>query len=121
MGRRSMRSGETIVEVIVSAMIFLMLMGVLQTAITFSGRAMDKSRKLRKDYTAMFQAIPDAPVTSSGTTKTYQFRAYNTEETVEGNLVFSIRAGLGYKDVPYRTEEGEEKTTRFYLFDGGGS
>lgn len=114
------KSGETIVEVIVSAMIFLLLMAVLQGAVTFSGRAQEKSRRIRKENADIFQAIPDAPITQNPASAVgnYTFRAYNTEETTAGKAVFAMEADLGYKDVPFKHADGTEGTIRFYLFGG---
>lgn len=105
-------------EVIVSAMLFLMLMAVLQGAVTFSSTAQDKSRKLRKDYAAMFQKLQETDVTDAGAGN-YRFYAYDTDETTAGNQVFTIDAELGKKDVSYETTDGETKTAHFYLFHGG--
>lgn len=51
------KSGETIVEVLVSAVIFLLLMAVLQGAVMFSHSAQQKSGRLRENDAAMLQAL----------------------------------------------------------------
>lgn len=112
------RSGETIVEVLVSAMIFLLLMAVLQGAVTFSSTAQKKSSLLRENNAALFKEIQNTPFTSTGS-GSYTFYAYDTGETIRGNPVFSVEAGLGKKDVTYPKAEGGTGTAHFSLFGGG--
>lgn len=117
--RKKNCSGETIVEVLVSAMIFLLLMAVLQGAITFCSSAQKKSSKIRKNNAEMLKAIESTPITGNGT-GTYEFYAYDIEEANRGNKVFSVNADLGRKDVSYEDTDGNTRTVHFYLFDGGG-
>lgn len=116
--KRKNRAGETIVEVLAGAVIFLLLMAILQGAVAFSGRAQRKSQNLREDFSAMSRKLEETPTAANPEegSAVYEFYAYDTDEKVQGNQVFAITAGLGQKDVSYEDSEGRTKTVRFYAF-----
>lgn len=117
------QSGETIVEVLVSAMLFLLLMAVLQAAVMFSGAAQRKSGQLRGQYSDIIRKLPETELKPNdapdGVSGTYTFQAYDIDETTAGSNVFRMEVGLGHKDVPYQNDAGDDKVMRFSLFCGG--
>lgn len=115
------KSGETIVEVLVSAVIFLLLMAVLQGAVMFSHSAQQKSGRLRENDAAMLQALQGAEITpnSEESSRNYQFYAYNADETKRGDVVIQMEANLGKKDVSYEDTEGNTQEAHFSVFGGG--
>lgn len=114
-------SGETIVEVLVSAMIFLLLMAVLQGAIMFSNAAQKKSSILRKNNTSMLTELHKGSTFTPGDSESYTFYAYNKDESIGGAPVFTVNADRGKKTVSYEDVNGDHKTAEFYVFGKGGT
>ena len=96
-------AGESLVEVTVSAVIFLMMMAVLQGSISFC-----------KGNKAEFDALK-----YSGTT-TIKIKVTRTADGetpgAEAAVLFRIAVELGTKEVTYLDADGTPKTTTFYLF-----
>ncbi len=116
------RSGESIVEVMVSAAVFLLLMAVLQGAVLFCNSAQKKSQQIRKDTAEICKKLPSAPISENGSDN-YVFYAVSADGTVVGDRVFSISAKKQKKEVSYEGADGEASSVTFYLFgtDGGSS
>ncbi len=120
MRQRGGRCGDSIVEVMVSTVIFLMLMAVLQGAMMFSNSAQNKSRQIRQDIAKIYRELQKS--TAEGTeVGTYEFYASSADGTVIGNEVFLISALKQRKTVTYTDADGEPSQVTFYLFgtDGG--
>jgi len=119
-GQTDRRSGETIVEVTVSILIFLLLLAALQGAILFSNSALRKSRQIRRDTVRICEELQKA-ASVEGSRETYDFYATSADGTIIGNHVFSIPAVKQQKKVSYTGENGEASEVTFYLFgeDGG--
>ena len=56
--------GETLVEVVASIFIFLILMGILQGAITYSSNSLKKNKEIRSDNAKIMEALQNTEVTS---------------------------------------------------------
>ncbi|XCP86777.1 hypothetical protein ABXS75_08295 [Roseburia hominis] len=114
------RAGESIVEVMVSIVIFLLLVAVLNGAIMFSNSAQRKSQQIRKDTVKICEGLQSASAEGDGTAD-YAFYASSADGTVVGNQVFTIFAPKQKKKVVYVGAGGDESTVTFYLFgtDGG--
>ena len=120
-------SGETMVEVMASIVIFLLMMAILQGAISFSSNAQAKSRQIRETNAEICQKLQETPYSSSGGGKVkYSFKATSADGSITGvSELFSVEVELGRKDVSY-TDGTESKQTTFYLFGtdagaGGGT
>ena len=50
-------AGETLVEVVASIFIFLILMGILQGAITYSSNSLKKNKEIRSDNAKIMEAL----------------------------------------------------------------
>jgi len=57
-------AGETLVEVVASIFIFLILMGILQGAITYSSNSLKKNKEIRSDNAKIMEALQNTEVTS---------------------------------------------------------
>ena len=84
------RSGESLAEILVSTLIFLMMVAVLQGAVSFATNAV-----------------------SSGKTADYIF----SPDGNESNQLFTVRVSLQTKTVSYVDEEGQTQTSVFFVFE----
>lgn len=109
-------AGETLVEVVASIFIFLILMGILQGAISYSSNALKENKKIRKDNAKVIEALQNTPVTSVKEGENITFVASNTNMTVLGSQVFSTSTDLMKKVVDYQGSDGKEKQITFYLY-----
>ena len=109
-------AGETLVEVVASIFIFLILMGILQGAISYSSNALKENKKIRKDNAKVIEALQNADVTSVKEGENITFVAANTNMTVLGSQVFSTSTDLMKKVVDYQVSDGKEKQITFYLY-----
>lgn len=109
-------AGETIVEVTVSMLIFLMMVAMLQGAVSFCGKAQQKSRQIRYDAAEISRAMRQTgwPETTGGTAD-FQFYAVGADGT-RGDNVFSVPVDLKTKDVTYQSMDGTNKSIRFYVY-----
>lgn len=122
------RSGESLVELMVSAVIFLMMMAALQGSISFCTNAQHKSEQIRETNAEICRSLQIAPYAPGAENKTYLFKATTADgETpgAEAAVLFSIAVELGTKEVTYQDADGTSKTATFYIFGpsgaGGGS
>lgn len=110
------RSGETLVEIMVSGVLFLTLMAVIQGAVSFCTNAQQRSRETRRANAAICNALrktEDAPGVSDGEASMV-FEATSADGTVHGNQVFEVTVKL-----EKRTITAEGKTAVFYSFAPG--
>ena len=109
-------AGETLVEVVASIFIFLILMGILQGAITYSSNSLKKNKEIRSDNAKIMEALQNTEVTSVERNKSIDFNATNSDMSIKGNHVFSVATDLNKKIVTYTDSKGEEQTATFYLY-----
>ena len=109
-------AGETLVEVMASIFIFLLLMGILQGAISYSNAALKKNKEIRADNAAILESLQNADAEQQST-KTISFSATNSAMTAKGNQVFSVPVALASKSADYTAADGNTKKVTFYLFD----
>lgn len=120
------KSGETLVEALVCAFIFLLMVAVMQGAITFCTNAQNKSRQIRETNARICRGIRETDISSSGSAK-LNFKAVSPDGSQEGSAVlFTIDVPLGKKEVAYIDGQGVTQTIVFYLYGasagaGGGS
>lgn len=84
-------AGETLVEVVASIFIFLILMGILQGAITYSSNSLKKNKEIRSDNAKIMEALQNTEVTSVEHNKSIDFNATNSSLSIQSskNAVFS--------------------------------
>lgn len=108
-------SGETLVEVLAASAIFLLMMAIMQGAISFCTNAQHKSRQLR---TVNAQICRDLKTTTYAVTAgkaTFRFEASASGQT-GGITLFEIPVELTEKKVPYENADGTSGEAVFYLF-----
>ena len=121
------KSGETLVEILAAAAIFLLMMGIMQGAISFCTNAQHKSAAIRSVNAEICRKLRVTTPASAGGAATYSFRAISLDGTQQSGVLFEVETDLGKKDVTYRDEAGVERTVTFYLFQstipnaGGGA
>lgn len=114
------KAGESLVEVMVSAVIFLMLAAVLQGAVTFCTRAQHRSKEIRQRNAQICENLQTAPSASNGSAS-FAFKATDGDGTQTGSTVlFQVEVPLEKKEVPYTDQGGALKTAAFYLFGNSG-
>lgn len=110
------KSGETLIEVMASMFIFLLMIGVLQGAISYSNSALTKNKEIRANNAAILQELQSSEETVTGSQKTIRFRAADSGLTQIGNVVFSVDATLDSKQITYTDAEKQQQNTTFYLY-----
>ena len=110
------KSGETLVEVMASMFIFLIMIGVLQGAISYSNSALTKNKEIRADNAAILQGLQSTERTMTGSQKTISFYAADSDLTQIGNRVFSVNTTLDSKEITYQDADGRQQNTTFYLY-----
>lgn len=122
------RSGETLVEVMVCAVLFLMMVAVMQGAVSFSTNALQKSVQIRENHAAICRGLREQEeAITSGTKAGCTFRATSMDGSGSGNEVFTVDVILGKTSVKYTDGQGDDHTVDFYLYSsvgeeaGGGS
>ena len=112
-------SGETLVEVMASIFIFMIMIGVMQSAISYSNNALKKNKEIRANNEAVLTALQDADAaaTEKKNAKTLHFNAADSEMSVKGNtIVFSMDTDLLEKAVSYTDTDGNTKSYQQYLY-----
>ncbi len=118
-------AGETIVEVTVSTVIFLLVVAMLQGAVSFCGRAQQKSRQIRYNAAEVAKALrrQSWPENDVGT-ESFDFYAVGADGT-KGYQVFSVEAVLKEETVDYEAADGTSQSMTFRIYrplpEGGGS
>lgn len=108
------KSGESLVEIMAGAFLFLMMMALLQGAVTFCSNAQRRSEQVRERNAQICREVREAAYTGAAV-QTYAFRA--TDGAVSGSgVLFQVEAQLGKKEVPYTDETGALQSVTFYLF-----
>ena len=128
--RKRLRSGESLVEALVGIFIFLMILAILQGAVSFCTNAQRKSEEIRERNAVICQNLRETAYTEggAGAEANLVFKAVvidpdtgkpirdpSTGEPITSGTLFNVKADLGTKDVKYE-EEGEQKSILFYLF-----
>ena len=120
--RKNGKSGETLVEIMVSAFLFLILMAVMQGAISFCTNARYKSEQIRAANAEICQNLHSALTAQDNGSSTFDFQAVSADGNVKGEWVFGVNVELKKKEIS--NDDGSKKVT-FYLFDsaltGGGT
>lgn len=112
-------AGETLVEVLVSIFLFLLMVGILQGAISYSNAALKKNKEIRKENAQILENLRAASEDASSSTteeKTLNFSAVSSDFTTLGNQVFKMPVKLKKISVKYTDANGIEETTQFCLY-----
>lgn len=112
-------AGETLVEVLVSIFLFLLMVGILQGAISYSNAALKKNKEIRKENAQILENLRAASEDASSSTTeetTLSFSAVSSDFTTLGNQVFQVPVKLKKVPVKYTDANGREETTQFCLY-----
>ena len=112
-------AGETLVEVMASIFIFLMMMGILQGAVSYSSAALAKNKEIRARNAEILGSLAGAD-TEKKSGLTFQFRASNASLSVLGDRTFAVDAELARKQAGYTDKNGSRQTVTFYLYQEPG-
>ena len=107
------RRGESMVEILVATVVFLMLFGTLGGAVLFAGHAQQKAQQIRADAARLQREVRAAAASDDGSAVTAGFYAVPTLDSANprGREVFRVELQPQTK-----TAGG----TRFALFGPGG-
>ena len=105
-------AGETLVEVMASVFIFLIMMGIMEAAISYSNASLAKNKEIRANNAAVLEQLATASV-EDGNTKDITFRAANSDVSQLGDNLFTVKTKLQKKTVTYRDTDGREQTVTF--------
>lgn len=83
------RRGETMVEILVSMVLFLMLFAVMLGAVRFASNAQVRAETIRQRATALQRELRRQTPTG-GDSKTYQFVAVSEDGGTTGSRVFQV-------------------------------
>lgn len=108
-------AGETLVEVMASVFIFLIMMGIMEAAISYSNASLAKNKEIRANNAAVLEQLATASV-EDGNTKDITFRAANSDISQLGKQLFTVKTKLQKKTVTYTDTDGREQTVTFYQY-----
>lgn len=108
-------AGETMVEVVASIFIFLILMGIMQGAISYSTASLEKNKEIRANTASVLNQLTQTAVSDQKEQK-ISFYAVGSDGRI-GNKVFDVQTKLGKKKVVYMDTKGQQQETTFYLYD----
>ena len=108
-------AGETLVEVMASIFIFMIMMGILEGAVSYSNAALVKNKEIRANNTAILEQLAGTDATGTDS-KTLIFKAADYKVTQTGNQVFSVDTLLQKKEVTYTDTDGQSQSVTFFLY-----
>lgn len=112
-------SGETLVEVLVSIFLFLLMMGIMQGAVSYSRGALEENKKIRAENAQIIENLQTAskdPSKYSITEKNLSFSAVTADFSKKGNTVFTVPIQLKTVNVPYTDKDGKQQTTQICIY-----
>ena len=110
------RRGETLVEVLVSTVVFLLLLAALSGAVAFAHNAEVRSGEIRDHANELQRSV------RSGTAKgedrpPFEFRSVSSDGSTGDNVLFSVKA----KKQTITASDDAGNQTDFYVFGKEGS
>ena len=106
------RRGESMVEILVSTVVFMLLLGALNG---FASNAQRKSEQLRRDATQLQESVRENAEVADGEAAAYDFKV--TTSDGEDTDIDAFRVKVKKQTVNAKTEDG--KTVPFYRFAKG--
>lgn len=91
------RGGESLVELLAAAVIFLLLMATLHGAVRFSSNSLHRAEEIRKNAAALQESLRSAAVEDGAATE-ITFQAVSPDGSVTGgNILFKVPVKLQTK------------------------
>ena len=109
------RRGESMVEILVSTVVFMLLLGALNGAVGYASNAQRKSEQLRRDATELQESVRGNAEVADGEAATYDFKV--TTSNGEDTDIEAFHVKVKKQTVNAKTEDG--KTVPFYRFAKG--
>lgn len=106
------RRGEAMVEILVSTVVFMMLLGALNGAVGFSANAQRKAEQLREDASALQRSVREQTAAGEDT-QTIAFHEILPDGSAEGTEQ-TFRVTVKKQTVAASTDDG--KRVDFYRF-----
>ena len=106
------RRGESMVEILVSTVVFMMLLGALNGAVGFSANAQRKAEELRKDAAELQRSVREKTAAGEDT-QTIRFHQILPESGAESTQD-AFRVTVKKQTVEATTDDG--KRVDFYRF-----
>lgn len=110
------RRGETLVEVLVSTVVFLLLLAALSGAVAFAHNAEVRSGEIR-DHANELQRSVRSGAAKGEDCKTFEFRSVSSDGSTGDNVLFSVEA----KKQTITASDDAGNQTDFYVFGKEGS
>lgn len=110
------RRGETLVEVLVSTVVFLLLLAALSGAVAFAHNAEVRAGEIRDRANELQRSVRSG--TAEGTdSQTFEFRSVNADGSEGQSVLFSVKA----KKQTVTVSDSSGGSTDFYVFgkEGG--
>ena len=101
------RKGESMVEILVSTVVFMLLLGALNGAVGFAANAQQKAEEIRQDAAELQKSVREVAPADNGS-ETYGFYPDGHPEWVR------FRVEVQKQTIPAQTGDG--KTVTFYRF-----
>lgn len=114
------RRGESMVEILISTVVFMLLLGALNGAVGFASNAQRKSEQLRRDATELQESVRGNAEAVDGEAATYDFKV--TTSNGEDTDIDAFRVKVKKQTVNAKTKDGKTedgKTVPFYRFAKG--
>lgn len=123
--RMTPKSGETLVEVVMSMVIFIIMLGMLTAAVNYSNASLTKNNEIRQQNNEILSQLAQTDSRSEGKAQ-IRFIATNSAMDTKGNPVFVVPVTLASKTVTYKNNEADTRVVIFHLYQdddqtGGGS
>ena len=110
------RRGETLVEVLVSTVVFLLLLAALSGAVAFAHNAEVRSGEIR-DHANELQRSVRSGTAEGKDCQTFEFRSVSSDGSTGDNVLFSVKA----KKQTITASDDAGNQTDFYVFGKEGS
>ena len=110
------RRGETLVEVLVSTVVFLLLLAALSGAVAFAHNAEVRSGEIR-DHANELQHSVRSGTAKGSDSQTFKFRSVSSDGSTGDNVLFSVKA----KKQTITASDDAGNQTDFYVFGKEGS
>lgn len=111
------RRGETLVEVLVSTVVFLLLLAALSGAVAFAHNAEVRSGEIRDHANELQRSVRSGTAKGEGSQTTFEFRSVSSDGSTGNNVLFSVKA----KKQTITASDDAGNQTDFYVFGKEGS
>lgn len=108
-------AGETLAEVLVSIFLFLIMIGILQGAVSYSSASMARNQKIHQENAAIMEGLQNAEENVEQT-KLLSFHPVDSDGTVSNSQAFQVNTSLASKQVKYQDTRGKQQIMTFYLY-----